>query len=274
MAQDGIRESENEYLKKQPETEQTAEVEADGEQTAALSPAAAAAMLSGPLAPVQRRALVQNLGQHYSNSQIQRLLGTVRRSASSGPEGGPLEDDLSQKIQAERSSGQPLDPGVRSQVEQSVGHDLSPVRVHTGSTAGDLNRQLGAKAFTTGRDIFYGDGASPSDISLTTHEATHTVQQGFSEAAPNLVGAADTAQEHAAEHTAQSGSASGTGVQRQSAEEEEPVQMKRDPDAAIQRDEEEETNENENDDASSSSNSSSNANSNENSSNEAEDENS
>jgi len=41
-----------------------------------------------------------------------------------------------------------------------------------------LNRDLGAKAFTHKNHIFYGAGSSPNDMKLTTHEAVHTIQQG------------------------------------------------------------------------------------------------
>src|SRR5262245_32994274 len=51
------------------------------------------------------------------------------------------------------------------------------VRVHTGSDCTQLNRSLSAQAFTVGRDIYYGAGKSPTDLSLTAHELTHVVQQ-------------------------------------------------------------------------------------------------
>jgi hypothetical protein len=91
---------------------------------------------------------------------------------------------------------------------------------------------MGAKAFTTGRDIFLGEGASATDTSLMTHEATHTIQQGMGESAPSSIGAADTEHEHAAEHNASQG---GLGVQREAEEDE--LQMMRDPD--VQREAEE-----------------------------------
>src|SRR5262249_5167434 len=57
------------------------------------------------------------------------------------------------------------------------GADFSGVRVHTGSDSTQLNRSLSAQAFTVGRDIYYGAGKSPTDLSLTAHELTHVVQQ-------------------------------------------------------------------------------------------------
>lgn len=62
-----------------------------------------------------------------------------------------------------------------------MGQDFSGVRVHTSPEADNLNRQLGAKAFTTGSDTFFRNGAydpySSSGQMLIAHELTHTVQQ-------------------------------------------------------------------------------------------------
>ena len=224
MSQDRMTDLQDERAA-QLQVEETPEVEAD--QGPVVSPAMASSMLSGPMSGVQRRSLVESVGQNFGNKQVQRMLGTVRRSASAGADGGPLEGDLAQTIQSERSKGQPLDAGVRREIEPSLGADLSQVRVHTGPLAESLNQDMGAKAFTTGRDIFYGAGTSPSDKELTAHEATHAVQQGMSETAPTEIGAANTAHEQAAEHTAANlGGAVGVGVQREAADEEE-LQMSR-----------------------------------------------
>ncbi|HEX2914625.1 MAG TPA: DUF4157 domain-containing protein [Chloroflexia bacterium] len=235
MSQDGMRELEDKRLEQvQAETEESNEV---AQETPSITPAAGAALLSGPMSGVQRRTIVESVGQTYGNRQVQRMLGTVRRSASSGPDGGPLENDIAQRIQAERSSGQPLDGSVRREMEQTLGHDLSQVRIHTGGSAGELNRELGAKAFTTGRDVFFGDNYSPSDSHLLAHELTHTIQQGMSEEPPSSVGAADTSHEQEADHTADHHVTSGgAGVQREAEEEE--LQMKRED--SIQREAEEE----------------------------------
>lgn len=248
MSGNGMREFQDELATAVPETE---EASPEAETGPVISPAQAGAMLSGKMNKVQRQALVQSVGQHFGNRQVQRLVSQAQRSASAGPDGGPLESDLISRIQSERSSGQPMDTTVRRDIEGTLGQDLSAVRVHSGSASADLSSEMGAKAFTTGRDIFLGEGASASDRSLMTHEATHTIQQGMSEAAPSSIGAADTAHEHAAEHNAAHGAEVGAGVQREADDEElqmmrdvqregedEEVQMLRDPD--IQREAEDE----------------------------------
>jgi hypothetical protein len=61
------------------------------------------------------------------------------------------------------------------------------VRIHTHDGAVDLARSLNAKAFTVGRDLFFGSSQyAPSTAAgkaLLAHELAHVIQQG---AAPNL----------------------------------------------------------------------------------------
>lgn len=63
-------------------------------------------------------------------------------------------------------------------MESRFSADFNKVRVHTDSTAVQMNQQLGAQAFTHGSDIFYGEGKAPGKNKLTAHELTHVVQQG------------------------------------------------------------------------------------------------
>lgn len=107
---------------------------------------------------------------------------TLRREASHGPEGGEVENSVEQQIQAARGGGKPLDEKVRRPMERGFGTDFSGVRVHTGGQADRLNRSLNARAFTTGKDIFFKRGeynpGSSGGQKLLAHELTHTVQQG------------------------------------------------------------------------------------------------
>jgi hypothetical protein len=88
-------------------------------------------------------------------------------------------------------------------METGLDTDLSDVRVHTGEEAGDLNRELGAQAFTTGKDIFLGQNTSPNDRRVLAHEVTHVVQQRSSgQGGPLTVGPADDAYEREADAVA------------------------------------------------------------------------
>lgn len=115
-----------------------------------------------------------------------------------GADAAPGKKTVSQTIQrraAGRAPDEPgpalatLDPGggsalpgaARATFERSAGADLSDVRVHTGSSSAAAAAELGARAFTTGRDIHFGAGQyrpdDPFGMHLLSHEVAHTVQQ-------------------------------------------------------------------------------------------------
>src|SRR5437870_4921313 len=113
----------------QQEAEETPQVEHDAGPV--IAPPVAAAMLGGPMSKVQRQALVQNVGQHYGNKQVQRMLGAIQRSseiqrdddtrsASATYEGGALEGNISERIQSERSNGRPLDSGIKESAQRTL----------------------------------------------------------------------------------------------------------------------------------------------------------
>jgi hypothetical protein len=80
------------------------------------------------------------------------------------------------------SSGSPLEPVVRHDVEQRFGHDFSLVRVHAGPAAEQSARDVNAHAYTVGRDIVFGKGQYAPDTvrgrRVLAHELTHVLQQG------------------------------------------------------------------------------------------------
>ncbi|WP_157871166.1 DUF4157 domain-containing protein, partial [Streptomyces aurantiacus] len=110
-------------------------------------------------------------------------------------------------------AGQPLDTGVRRELEEQLGHDLGSVRLHTDRDAGALTGMLGADAVAVGRDIFFGEGrfqpGTEQGRALLAHELLHTIQHPF--ASGTLVAGRDLGQvsapheaaERAAEETAQ-----------------------------------------------------------------------
>ena len=94
-----------------------------------------------------------------------------------------------EQIQAQLTSGQPLDGGAMAQMGAAFGQDFSGVRVHTGGEAAGLSEQLNARAFTVGTDIAFGAGEyQPGTLigdALIAHELAHVVQQkGAAASAP------------------------------------------------------------------------------------------
>lgn len=171
-----------------------------------------------PLAALQRK---------VGNRAVQRLI--QRNGGIDGP--FELDDETAGRINHQRGGGQPLDSLIQARMGEQTGADLSGVRVHTSPEAVELNRQLSAKAFTTGRDIFFSAGAyqpgSTVGQELLAHELTHVVQQSSGAAGgaggPMTVNAPDDAYEQEADAVAKAAlsPASSGGVQRKADEDEE-----------------------------------------------------
>lgn len=146
----------------------------------------AAAFDASRAASILRAMAPQSARTRQSLLQLQRLVGNrsaqhlirLARQGSGEVEAAP---EVEEAIQRARGGGAALDNGVRVQMESAFGADFGGVRVHTNSQADTLNRALSARAFTTGRDIFFRDGeydpASAGGRELLAHELTHVVQQ-------------------------------------------------------------------------------------------------
>ena len=76
---------------------------------------------------------------------------------------------------------------VKSRLGERLGADFSGVRFHTGSGAVSSAEQMGARAYATGRDVYFGEGGF--DPSVAAHELVHTVQQGLVESSTPTVSA-------------------------------------------------------------------------------------
>jgi hypothetical protein len=80
------------------------------------------------------------------------------------------------------SSGQPLDSSTRKFMETRFGYNFSQVRLHTDACAAKAASSIGARAFTSIRNIVFGAGEyapqTESGRKLLSHELTHVVQQG------------------------------------------------------------------------------------------------
>ncbi len=107
-------------------------------------------------------------------------------------------------------SGQPLDPVLRHGFEDSLGHNLAGVRLHTGGEAAESARVINARAYSVGQDIVFGSGAYAPGTDrgqrLLAHELTHTIQESGKrpvELSRALeVGAIDDVSEHEADAVA------------------------------------------------------------------------
>lgn len=137
--------------------------------------------------PPQSANSLLNLQRSYGNRYVQRVVALSRQ----GDGETEVAPEVEEAIQAARGGGQALDSAVRARMEPAFGADFGGVRVHTGSQADALNRQLSARAFTTGQDIFFKQGeynpGSSKGRELLAHELTHVVQQAGKEIQGKLV---------------------------------------------------------------------------------------
>ncbi|HYR09294.1 MAG TPA: DUF4157 domain-containing protein, partial [Longimicrobium sp.] len=121
----------------------------------------------------------------------------VQRKAEGMPN---LSANVASEIQAARGGGNALPLSVRRFMEPRFKADFSKVRVHTGDRAAKLNRQVNAKAFAVGGDVFFGKGQFQPETGegreLIAHELTHTIQQGASRQAPAVQRSEDTTVSH------------------------------------------------------------------------------
>lgn len=137
----------------------------------------------GPQRKVAQRKLAQR-------NMAQRKVAQRRVAPAVGLEGGPLDESTEKAIDQKKGTGRPLDDQLRGDMEKSFGVDFSDVRVHDDTSSDGLNRNMSAKAFTTGSDIFFRKGdyqpSNPGGQQLLAHELTHVVQQGAAQRKPDL----------------------------------------------------------------------------------------
>ena len=74
----------------------------------------------------------------------------------------------------------PLPEGERRHFERRLGADLGGIRIHADSTAHRAARDVHARAFSRGQDLFFGQGEyqphTASGRHLLAHEVAHTLQ--------------------------------------------------------------------------------------------------
>ena len=107
----------------------------------------------------------------------------LQRSAGNQGVTAALQDEERSPVHDVINSGggQPLDPGVRADMEARLGHDFGDVRVHHDTRAEESARAVNAHAYTVGPNIvFQRDRYDPSSETgrvTLAHELTHVIQQ-------------------------------------------------------------------------------------------------
>jgi hypothetical protein len=95
--------------------------------------------------------------------------------------GGMASPQLSSKIESSAGKGSTLPKKTLSEMNHSFGADFSNVNIHTDSEAAQMNKELGAQAFTHGSDIYFNSGKYNAETTggkeLLAHELAHVIQQ-------------------------------------------------------------------------------------------------
>ncbi|MDT9193728.1 DUF4157 domain-containing protein [Limnospira sp. PMC 1245.20] len=158
----------------------TTEVQKQEEETLQQKP-----QLSTPptISQLQKKEELSNTLQRESEEEeFDDDNDDVQMKPQTAEAGGEVSADFESSLRREKGGGQPLDENLQSQMGRAMGADLSGVRIHQNSPANQLNQSIQAKAFTTGKDIFFKQGEyrpeSRGGQKLIAHELTHVVQQG------------------------------------------------------------------------------------------------
>jgi hypothetical protein len=143
--------------------------------------------------PGEKSAMLTLLHTTLGNSYVQKVVAVSARSGQASLEhetGGATDGKSGKAATASRpaaessavhaaaargtsGSGSAL-PHVDT-IQKSFGrHDVTGVKAHTGSAAGEAASSMGAEAFATGNNVAFA--ASPS-LHTAAHEAAHVVQQ-------------------------------------------------------------------------------------------------
>jgi len=138
------------------------------------------------MSPTIRQQAVERLQRERGNAFVQRIVAVSRSEdeaeGASGRLVGRPQSDMVSEVQRRKGSGSALPDDTRAEMEGHFGADLSGVRVHSDGTAAALSRELNAHAFTTGKDVFFGEGkfnpSSTDGRATLAHELTHVGQQG------------------------------------------------------------------------------------------------
>ncbi|HYJ38793.1 MAG TPA: DUF4157 domain-containing protein [Chitinophagaceae bacterium] len=109
-----------------------------------------------------------------------KMGAAMQRKAEPGA-GASASPQLSSRVEQSAGKGRTIPGKTLSHMQSSFGEDFSNVSIHTDQESIAMNKELGAQAFTHGRDIYFNSGKyNPENTEgkkLLAHELTHVVQQ-------------------------------------------------------------------------------------------------
>ncbi len=155
-------------------------------------------------------ATLQLLQKKYGNDEVQRIIQPEDSHEPIIDRSRTLDKHISDEIQRARGGGQPLGSEFSSDMTSKFNKNLDHVRLHNDKKSDQISRQINARAFTVGNDIFFRQGAysphSEQGKQTLMHELTHVVQQsnGTAFSGPLKLGKPDDQYEREAEYASHS----------------------------------------------------------------------
>jgi hypothetical protein len=135
--------------------------------------------------PIQREEEEEEMQMMPIQREEEEEMQMMPIQRAGGDKGFEVDGEIEEQINKTRGHGSKLDDGTRANFETAIGYDLGSVTIHTDDHASQLSRSVEAKAFTTGSDIYFGEGQyNPNTVDgqqLLAHELTHVVQQGHAQ---------------------------------------------------------------------------------------------
>ena len=141
------------------------------------------AQVPGTVAPLQGAS-----GFSFARLAIHPAQGLPDRREGLTPPQAKIGSEAARAIAQSRTRGA-LPESVRERLEMSTGHSFAHLAVHDDSAAQHAADLLGSRAFTLGRNVYFGSGQyapwNAEGFHLLAHEAAHTLQQDRAVNTPN-----------------------------------------------------------------------------------------
>ncbi|MDO6818877.1 DUF4157 domain-containing protein [Zobellia sp. 1_MG-2023] len=166
------RMEEDKLVQEKPEIQRMGEVEEEEGMVNKMEGEEEEGIVNKMEAPEEEEMVNKMDAEKEEEEPVQTKSNGASQTASSG---------VSQQIKSKAGKGKSLPKNTRAEMEASFGVDFSGVNVHTDQDAIKMNKELGAQAFTHGKDVYFNSGKYNPDSSegkrLLAHELTHVVQQ-------------------------------------------------------------------------------------------------
>lgn len=134
--------------------------------------------VSSPADPSEQQAdkIASQVVNNQPVDKIESIASPAVQSKQEGSSNLEVTPHFENKLNSTKGNGSPLDESTRSEMEVKMGADFSQTKIHTGHTADELTKNVHAKAFTHGQDIYFNNNETPENKELLAHELVHVGQ--------------------------------------------------------------------------------------------------